>query len=625
MENYLTTPHFGMKFIYLNTEYEIVSVYLNEIGIASVIGGKRKNWSKIFFDELIKKDQLTITFSKSKILQNSTVFHNINRKYKYIEQALKNTHTPHSSSNLHLTINIISKIIDDQLPPSSKTLSNWIRTYISSNYDIKSLIDKRTGNTSSRKPWYINEALNQALKKTLNSPFKHSAEDIHIEMIQYLSNSQLPYEENQLYSLRQIQRLKKQHHDQYSKDKSKNSVRFAQNNCKASGQKIVSEGFLNIVEIDSHELDLVIIDAETCTVKGRPWITLAIDIYTRICVGYYLSEYPPNAYTTLQVMKNMVTGSFNGIGGIPDILVPDNGPEFINNSVLALARELHITLNPAQVKTPDNKPYVERFFGTLAHKLIQKIPGTTFSNRILIEEYNSKKYAALTLEQTENCILKWIEIYHKSMHSGIDRVPLSKYKEAIKSYRPIIIEDDHADFICRVLHYRSISNGQIQYQNLFYYSHALRTLENKGLKDVTIYINESDLSNIYVKSNSEDELIEAISTEPKYTLNLTLYDHYIVQDIKRRMKAQDLKDYPYSENILARIALNTLIINFKKQNKKNFKKFIDLHDPLDFINTGKGSQSSEISPNKTSSSKKIEFGEFESFSYEKLDGDDYDG
>ena len=542
MENLFITPHFGMKFIYKNTEYEIVSIYLDRIGISSVIGGKRKDWSRIFFDEIIEKNLITITFSKSTIIKSSKEFKKLNRKYKYVKQALENSDFPHSTENLTNTITIVSTKINDLSPPNSRTLSNWIRKYVSNNFDIRSLTDKRKGNDSSRKPLFINQALSIALSNALNKPFIFSAEDIYTEMIQYLNDNQFSYSEKDLYSLRQIQRLKKQHYDQFIKDKAKNSTRFAQNNNKASGQKIDCQGFLNRVEIDSHQLDLIILDDETFEVQGRPWVTIAIDIFTRMILGFYISEFSPNSYTTLQTMKNMVT-TF----GVPDVVIPDNGSEFINNSVLALARELQITLQPAQVKTPDNKPYVERFFRTLTHNLFQKIEGTTFSNRFRVEEYESKKYAALTLNQTKECFLKWINIYHSNFHKGIERVPIAKYNEAIKSFRPIIIDEDYAEFICRIPHFRKISNGQIQYENLFYFSHALRTLEIKNSRDVTIYINESDLSKIYIKTSEQSEIIEAISTDPEYTSNLTLNDHHEIQKIKQRKLSLKSKHVFFSE------------------------------------------------------------------------------
>lgn len=608
-----------MKFIYKNSEYEIVSIYLDRIGISSVIGGKRKDWHRDFFDEIIKENLITVTFSKSRILRNSKVYEALNKKYKYVKLALENNQAPHSQANLKNVIAIISQKINDPSPPTTRTLSNWIRTYTSSNFDIRSLTDQRKGNLSSRKPLIINQALNIALTNTLHSPFMDSADDINREMIQYLNDNQMPYSKEELYSLRQIQRLKKNHLDQFSKDKAKNSTRFAQNNCKASGQKINSEGFLNLVEIDSHQLDLIILDDETLEIRCRPWITVAIDIFTRIILGFYISECPPNSFTTLQAMKNMVT-TF----GVPDIVIPDNGSEFINNSVLALARELQITLKPSQVKTPDNKPYIERFFRTLAHNFIQKIDGTTFSNRFRVEEYESKKFASLTLPQAKECILNWIDIYHKSVHSGIKRVPIAKYNDAIKSYRPIIIDEEYADFICRIPYFRMISNGQIQYENLFYYSHALRTLENKKSRKITIYVNESDLSKIYVKTAKNNEIIEAISTDPQYTSNLTLDDHIVAQNIKKRIKEQDLKNYPFSDNVLARITLNKLIISYKKQNKLNRKKFIDSHDPLKFLEHPQANPSKKIILNNQLITEKIEFGNFDEFSYESLDGDSYE-
>lgn len=616
MENLFIAPHFGMKFVYKNTEYEIVNVFLDTIGVSTIIGGKRKNWNRNYFDEILKNNVITITFSKNNILENSKNYEILNKKYQYIKFALEKNHSPHSKSNLKNTIQIISKKINDQSPPTTRTLSNWIKSYITNNFNLDGLVDKREGNTYSRKPYHINQALNFALENKINSPFSHSAEDILIDMVQYLNDNKIQYIENDLYSLRQIQRHLKKHHDQFSKDRAKNSTRFAQNKAKASGQKIQSEGFLNLVEIDSHQLDLIIIDNEKLEVKNRPWITVAIDIYTRMQVGFYISENPPNAYSTLQVIKKMVT-TF----GVPDVIVPDNGSEFINNSVLALARELQITLTPSQVKTPDNKPHIERFFRTIAQNFIQKIGGTTFSNRYHIEEYESKKYAALTLEQTESCIIDWLEIYKKTVHSGINRIPLAKYNEATKSYRPIVIEEDYADFICRIPHFRTISNGQIQYENLFYYSHALKTLENKGLKKVIIYVNESDLSKIYVKpSSSNKEILEAISTDSQYTSNLTLTDHIDAQIIKKHIKEEDLKHYPFSENVLARITLNKLVINYTKQNKHNRKKYLETQDPSFFLYDSINLKPEVNTFNSNSDIKKIEFGNFDEFSYESKNG-----
>ncbi|WP_218699227.1 hypothetical protein [Acinetobacter harbinensis] len=178
MTDLFITPHFGMKFIYKNSEYEIVSIYLGRVGISSVIGGKRKDWSRDFFDEIIKNNLITVTFSRSKTLKSSKEYEVLNRKYRYVKQALENTHSPHSLTNLNNTIAIISRKINDLSPPTTRTLSNWIRIYISSNFEIRSLTDQRKGNLSSRKPLIINQALSTALEKMLNGSYVDSDVDL---------------------------------------------------------------------------------------------------------------------------------------------------------------------------------------------------------------------------------------------------------------------------------------------------------------------------------------------------------------------------------------------------------------------------------------------------------------
>ena len=622
MKDLLLTPKFGMKFLYKNTEYEITSIYLDQVGITTVIGGKRTTWSRDYFEKLVNEDLIKITFNKNSIFLNEKILKELNRKYKYIKQALKVESFPHSFTNLTKTIEIISSEIEDLNPPTTRSLSNWIRTYTTNNFELTSLIDKRKGNTAARKPYHIVKAMYTALENALKKPYNLSAYDIYILIIQYLIENKIEYTEDQLFSIRSIQRYKKKNHDQFTKDSTKNSICFAQNHSKASGQKIKSTGFLNLVEIDSHQLDLLILDDKNFLVKCRPWITLAIDIYTRIVVGMYISEFPPNSYSTLQTIKSMVTASLpTKIGGIPDVIVPDNGSEFINNSVFLIAKELQITLKPAQVKTPDNKPYVERFFRTLAEELIHQLPGTTYSNRIRVEEYDSKKYASLTLKQAEQCILDWINIYHHHLHTGVQRIPLAIYNESIQTYRPTVIDVSYADLICRVPHSRTISNGQIQYENLFYYSHALRILENNNDRNVTIYVNESNLSKIYVKS-SNNELIEAISTDFEYTSRLTLNDHYIAQKIKNNLKEEDLKKYPISQNVLSRIILNNLISKYYKENRskiKTLRKNFDNNMNLNPIPIQK--LYNQVEQNNNDNSLKIEFGEFENFIYESLKGD----
>lgn len=55
---------------------------------------------------------------------------------------------------------------------------------------------------------------------------------------------------------------------------------------------------LDFVQIDHTKLDVIVVDEEQRLPIGRPWIALAIDVYSRMVLGYYISLDPPGAIAT---------------------------------------------------------------------------------------------------------------------------------------------------------------------------------------------------------------------------------------------------------------------------------------------------------------------------------------
>jgi hypothetical protein len=56
----------------------------------------------------------------------------------------------------------------------------------------------------------------------------------------------------------------------------------------------------------------------------------------------------PSAATTLEVIKDMITRPNQKLpGGIPSIVIPDNGVEFKNNALERVCEQLKITLTPS--------------------------------------------------------------------------------------------------------------------------------------------------------------------------------------------------------------------------------------------------------------------------------------
>src|SRR5690606_15997941 len=52
---------------------------------------------------------------------------------------------------------------------------------------------------------------------------------------------------------------------------------------------------LAVVQIDHTPADIILVDDKHRKPIGRPWLTLAIDVYSRMIVGYYLSFDAPSA------------------------------------------------------------------------------------------------------------------------------------------------------------------------------------------------------------------------------------------------------------------------------------------------------------------------------------------
>ncbi|WP_335967025.1 DDE-type integrase/transposase/recombinase [Acinetobacter calcoaceticus] len=615
----LLVPRIGMCFIFKQSEYEITFMFFDKVRITSVRGGVSYEWSIDKLNRLYDNNEIKITFNSESIISNEKDIKTIKRKLKYIQHALLTKIRPQSKTNLENTINYLSIKINDNSPPTTRTLSTWIKKFKLNNCRIDSLIDNRKGNSTPRKNYFIILALEESLKIYDGTATLSSAQDVLDNINQHLSERNINYNQDDLYTLRSIQRFIKKYSDPYKKDKSKNGYRHAQQHVRASGKSIISQGIMYIIEFDSHKLDIIILDENTFEVTDRPYITVAIDIYSRVIVGFYISLSPANSYTSLQALKDMITRPSRGkMGGIPTLIVPDNGSENMNHSFLRLCENLGITITPAQKETPDNKAYIENYFKTLTHGLIQKIPGTTFSSPEDREKYNSSKFASITLEQLELYIKNWIDIYHQSLHSGSKRVPQSVWNQEIEKSCNKGVSENEADILCRIPHARDLNNGRVLYDYIYYYSHALKTYEIKGYKQVIILVNESDLSYIYVQL-PDSTIIKANSTLPEYTDKLTLQEHKATQLIKRKLKLNDLENFPQEVNIFARIKLRQLINrdiknNIDEKRLKNLKKTIQEWQP-----TISEEKKPIIRDEQEKIVQSINFGDFESFGYELLE------
>lgn len=201
--------------------------------------------------------------------------------------------------------------------------------------------------------------------------------------------------------------------------------------------------FLNSLwQIDHTLVDIILVDEEYREPIARPWITVVIDVYSRMVMGWYISFDPPGSIGTgLSISTSILPKEERLIElesslpwpcqGKPATIMSDNAKEFRGSMLKNSCAEHGIELIFRPVKKPNYGAHIERMMGTLM-KRIHALDGTTFSNTSKRENYDSEAEATMTLKEFE----KWLSEqilgkYHQEIHSALGCSPIQKYKEGI--------------------------------------------------------------------------------------------------------------------------------------------------------------------------------------------------
>ena len=63
---------------------------------------------------------------------------------------------------------------------------------------------------------------------------------------------------------------------------------------------------MQVLQIDHTQADIRLVDDLYRQDLGRPWITMAIDIYSRMVAGFYISFESPGYFATGQTLYNAI-------------------------------------------------------------------------------------------------------------------------------------------------------------------------------------------------------------------------------------------------------------------------------------------------------------------------------
>jgi len=497
----------------------------------------------------------------------------LKRRYAYLKSVVELV----SDGVVKITKEILEPLIqkvhesigDLKRPPHWKTLYySWYRTLIITE-DIRALTPQynKRGNfnrkfSGSRRRAFserdkenaehvaeivdevIQEKYLSRQRNTVSTVYEAIVARIADENLYRTSGSRLPTpSERSIYDV--VDQL-----DEYEVIKARYGKRIADLRCGMYKRGPQPKRPLQRVEIDHTKLDLFVIDPITRMPIGRPTLTIAIDKYTRMILGFYLSFNGPGFLSVMHCLRHAilpkayvkklypsVEHSWN-VYGIPELVAVDNGPEFHGDGVEDACLQLGFVILYCPVQMPWFKAVVERYFGTLNRKLLHELPGTTFSNIFEREDYDPSKNAIISLDTLLEIIHVFIiDYYSQRKHRGIKDVPAQRWDTAIEEFPPALPDKrDDLQVLLGDIEFRTIQPNGIALFDLTYNDIALAKLRNgrKGHR-FKIKFDPADISVIYVLDPDSDRFIPVPADSQQYTKGLSLWQHKVIQGYARKI------------------------------------------------------------------------------------------
>ncbi len=351
--------------------------------------------------------------------------------------------------------------------------------------------------------------------------------------------------------------------------------------------KFVAEYPMQLIEIDHTPVDLMLVDDKSRQTIGRPYITVAIDIYSRMIVGYYLSLNAPSVTSVAMCISNTVLPKDElllkldintdwNVWGFPETIHVDNGADFRADAMktAGLLHGINIEFRP--VGKSNFGGHIERVIGTLM-KAVHEIPGTTFSNIQQKGEIQPEKNASMTFSEFEKWLVTFItKVYHKRMHDGIKMSPEQLWDIGIfGDEAPVGLPPKPSDPLSVLIDFlpyfkRTIQKNGINIEGINYYDHLLRSRINEREESTgkkKIFICKRDPRNIKYIWFYDDILKKyyKIPAADQSLPNMTLWEYEL---IKRKLYDQSIKTINNIQIIEAHEELYQQIENSVTKSKK---------------------------------------------------------
>jgi putative transposase len=268
---------------------------------------------------------------------------------------------------------------------------------------------------------------------------------------------------------------------------------------------------LEVVQIDHTRLDVLVVDEGDRRPLERPWLTLAIDVASRLVTGFHVTFEPPSSLTVALALTQAVLPKEGWLSdrqldlswpaaGLPEALHLDNAAEFKAEALERGTREYGVQLRYRPPGQPHFGGHIERLIGTMMGA-VHLLPGTTFSDPQEKGAYRSEKAAALTVHELERWLaLQILGVYHQSVHATLGRPPATAWQEGLaRRPRPVRQPQDRERFFLDFLpgQRRVIGRDGVQLFHLHYWHDVLSPHAGRSDQRVLIKYDPRNLAQVY--------------------------------------------------------------------------------------------------------------------------------
>jgi putative transposase len=409
------------------------------------------------------------------------------------------------------------------------TVYRWIGDYKRSErlsvFLRKERSDRRTSRLSSKVNKIIDTAINKIYLKAEKPNVAAVIEEVHLQCFKGKIESR-PAGNTIRARIRMLS-------DRHKVEKRDGKKRAAEKYEPIKGHFPGADYPLAVAQIDHTPMDLIVVDEEHRQPIQRPSLTVVIDVYSRMVLGFAIYLEKPSAFTAGLAIANAVLPKEDWLAGAAvqaewpcwgkmRKIHCDNAKEFRGTVIGRACQDHSIAVEHRPPREPRYGGHIERGFRTWLTRA-HRLKGTTFSSVEQKGDYDSEGRAIMTRAELEKWFTIYVaKVYANTYHSGIKTTPLARYKEAILGTdgRPGTgLPDRVAETTAFMLDFmpyeeRTIQEYGVVIDHIFFWDDALRPWihapdpkDSKRARKFTFRINPRDMREIYFRDPASSTYI----------------------------------------------------------------------------------------------------------------------